>query len=114
MRPVLSRTGQPAEADLGHAEALMEAPVQADVYGLIATIVRIEASLRMLAYHPTMYPADGHYARIENLLTVLGHEVHNWMDGTPRDHRQAQRRQEPNRRVGPERRSEPPDPEAVA
>jgi hypothetical protein len=86
----------------------MEAPTP-DVYALITTIVRLEASLRMLAYHPTMYPPNGHAPRIANLLTVLEGEIHGWMDGTAWEHRHSQRRQQPERRIGPERRIDPPD-----
>src|ERR1043165_8638285 len=97
----------------------MEPP---DIYNLVTTVVRIEAGLRLLAHYPEKYTPDGHYDKIANLLTVLQAEVDHWLDERPggtEDHRQGQRRQQPDRRLearrtGTERRAEPPDPEVTA
>lgn len=94
----------------------MEPP---DVYSLVATMVKIEAGLRLLAHHPTKYAPNGHFDRIANMLTVLLAEVQSWLDGPPGDQRHQQRRQQPDRRVdtrrtGTERRGEPPVSESVA
>jgi len=94
-----------------------------DLYDLLATIVRVEAGLRLLAHQRDRYAPNGHYDRVCNLVTVLQAEVNAWLDDRrdpplPGDARQTQRRQQPDRRVdsrrsGTERRGEPPASEHV-
>jgi hypothetical protein len=95
---------------------------QPDLYALVATMVKIEAGLRLLSNHPDKYAPNGHFDRIANMLTLLLAEVHSWLDGPAGEQRHQQRRQQPERRVearrtGTERRGEsvePPTSESVA